>query len=122
MSDSKEGLFTEHVWSLRPASIQSLTLISTCRRGTQGTRAASAQVQRRSNRIIKCTHLLLRFLFIYFTRLCPDGEGSVASLSPAHTLSSVSWPGSVEALSPCSLQVSTCCLFSVLFKLCTFDF
>uniref|UniRef100_A0A669EVM8 Activating transcription factor 6 n=1 Tax=Oreochromis niloticus TaxID=8128 RepID=A0A669EVM8_ORENI len=33
-----------------------------------------------------------------------DGEVSVDSLSPAHTLSSVPSPASVEALSPCSLQ------------------
>ncbi|XP_054875466.1 cyclic AMP-dependent transcription factor ATF-6 alpha isoform X1 [Amphiprion ocellaris] len=35
---------------------------------------------------------------------CTDGEVSVDSLSPAHTLSSVSSPASVEALSPYSLQ------------------
>uniref|UniRef100_A0A665SX54 BZIP domain-containing protein n=1 Tax=Echeneis naucrates TaxID=173247 RepID=A0A665SX54_ECHNA len=35
---------------------------------------------------------------------CTDGEVSVASLSPAHTLSSVPSPASVEALSPYSLQ------------------
>ncbi|CAK6955382.1 cyclic AMP-dependent transcription factor ATF-6 alpha [Scomber scombrus] len=35
---------------------------------------------------------------------CTDGEVSVDSLSPAHTLSSVPSPGSVEALSPYSLQ------------------
>ncbi|XP_076009445.1 cyclic AMP-dependent transcription factor ATF-6 alpha isoform X2 [Genypterus blacodes] len=34
---------------------------------------------------------------------CTDGEVSVDSLSPAHTLSSVPSPGSVEALSPYSL-------------------
>lgn len=38
----------------------------------------------------------------------PDGEVSVDSLSPAHTLSSVPSPASVEALSPYSLQVSHC--------------
>ncbi|KAM7388325.1 hypothetical protein PAMP_024509 [Pampus punctatissimus] len=36
--------------------------------------------------------------------VCTDGEVSVDSLSPAHTLSSVSSPASVEALSPYSLQ------------------
>ncbi|XP_068174790.1 cyclic AMP-dependent transcription factor ATF-6 alpha [Antennarius striatus] len=36
--------------------------------------------------------------------ICTDGEVSVDSLSPAHTLSSVPSPSSVEALSPCSLQ------------------
>ncbi|CAN9500489.1 unnamed protein product [Ophioblennius macclurei] len=35
---------------------------------------------------------------------CTDGEVSVDSLSPAHTLSSVPSPASVEALSPYSLQ------------------
>nr|XP_020462760.1 cyclic AMP-dependent transcription factor ATF-6 alpha [Monopterus albus] len=35
---------------------------------------------------------------------CTDGEASMDSLSPAHTLSSVSSPASVEALSPYSLQ------------------
>ncbi|XP_008291453.1 cyclic AMP-dependent transcription factor ATF-6 alpha [Stegastes partitus] len=35
---------------------------------------------------------------------CTDGEVSVDSLSPAHTLSSVPSPASVEALSPFSLQ------------------
>ncbi|XP_053178010.1 cyclic AMP-dependent transcription factor ATF-6 alpha [Scomber japonicus] len=35
---------------------------------------------------------------------CTDGEVSVDSLSPAHTLSSVPSPGSVEALSPYSIQ------------------
>ncbi|XP_036970939.1 cyclic AMP-dependent transcription factor ATF-6 alpha isoform X2 [Acanthopagrus latus] len=35
---------------------------------------------------------------------CTDGEVSVDSLSPAHTLSSVPSPSSVEALSPYSLQ------------------
>ncbi|KAM4629599.1 cyclic AMP-dependent transcription factor ATF-6 alpha isoform 1-T1 [Polymixia lowei] len=35
---------------------------------------------------------------------CTDGEMSVDSLSPAHTLSSVPSPGSVEALSPYSLS------------------
>ncbi|XP_059197043.1 cyclic AMP-dependent transcription factor ATF-6 alpha [Centropristis striata] len=35
---------------------------------------------------------------------CTDGEVSVDSLSPAHTLSSVPSPGSVEALSPYFLQ------------------
>lgn len=35
---------------------------------------------------------------------CTDGELSVDSLSPAHTLSSVPSPSSVEALSPYSLQ------------------
>ncbi|KAM9384094.1 cyclic AMP-dependent transcription factor ATF-6 alpha isoform 2-T2 [Pholidichthys leucotaenia] len=35
---------------------------------------------------------------------CSDGEVSVDSLSPAHTLSSVPSPASVEALSPSSLQ------------------
>lgn len=35
---------------------------------------------------------------------CTDGEISVDSLSPAHTLSSVPSPASVEALSPYSLQ------------------
>ncbi|XP_044054765.1 cyclic AMP-dependent transcription factor ATF-6 alpha [Siniperca chuatsi] len=35
---------------------------------------------------------------------CTDGEVSVDSLSPAHTLSSASSPASVEALSPYSLQ------------------
>ncbi|XP_028259090.1 cyclic AMP-dependent transcription factor ATF-6 alpha [Parambassis ranga] len=35
---------------------------------------------------------------------CTDGEVSVDSLSPAHTLSSVSSPASVEPLSPYSLQ------------------
>lgn len=63
-----------------------------------------------------------RFLFIYFALLCPDGEGSVASLSPAHTLSSVSWPASVEALSPYSFQVSPCCLLFVRIGFCAFDF
>ncbi|GAA6233862.1 cyclic AMP-dependent transcription factor ATF-6 alpha [Lates japonicus] len=36
--------------------------------------------------------------------ICTDGEVSVDSLSPAHTLSSVPSPTSVEALSPYSLQ------------------
>ncbi|XP_040896726.1 cyclic AMP-dependent transcription factor ATF-6 alpha [Toxotes jaculatrix] len=36
--------------------------------------------------------------------ICTDGEVSVDSLSPAHTLSSVPSPSSVEALSPYSLQ------------------
>lgn len=35
----------------------------------------------------------------------PDGEVSVDSLSPAHTLSSVPSPASIEALSPSSLHV-----------------
>ncbi|XP_071403028.1 cyclic AMP-dependent transcription factor ATF-6 alpha [Centroberyx affinis] len=35
---------------------------------------------------------------------CTDGEVSVASLSPAHTLSSIPSPASVEALSPYSLS------------------
>ncbi|KAG7283650.1 hypothetical protein CRUP_020423 [Coryphaenoides rupestris] len=35
---------------------------------------------------------------------CTDGEGSVNSLSPTYTLSSVPSPSSVEALSPCSLS------------------
>ncbi|XP_028300617.1 cyclic AMP-dependent transcription factor ATF-6 alpha isoform X2 [Gouania willdenowi] len=35
---------------------------------------------------------------------CTDGDMSADSLSPAHTLSSVSSPASIEALSPCSLQ------------------
>uniref|UniRef100_A0A672I2S0 Activating transcription factor 6 n=1 Tax=Salarias fasciatus TaxID=181472 RepID=A0A672I2S0_SALFA len=38
--------------------------------------------------------------------ICTDGEVSVDSLSPAHTLSSVSSPASMEALSPYSSQVS----------------
>uniref|UniRef100_A0A673A892 BZIP domain-containing protein n=1 Tax=Sphaeramia orbicularis TaxID=375764 RepID=A0A673A892_9TELE len=37
---------------------------------------------------------------------CTDGEVSVDSLSPAHTLSSVSSPVSMEAMSPYSLPVS----------------
>ncbi|KAI3368817.1 hypothetical protein L3Q82_025805, partial [Scortum barcoo] len=37
---------------------------------------------------------------------CTDGELSVDSLSPAHTLSSVSSPSSVETLSPYYLQVT----------------
>ncbi|XP_072536829.1 cyclic AMP-dependent transcription factor ATF-6 alpha isoform X2 [Salminus brasiliensis] len=36
--------------------------------------------------------------------ICTDGDMSADSLSPSHTLSSVSSPGSVEAHSPCSLQ------------------
>lgn len=37
----------------------------------------------------------------------PDGEVSVHSLSPAHTLSSVASPSSLDPLSPYSLQVSS---------------
>lgn len=37
----------------------------------------------------------------------PDGDVSVDSLSPAHTLSSVPSPASVEVLSPSSLNVRT---------------
>lgn len=46
--------------------------------------------------------------FYAFVLVYPDGEVSVDSLSPAHTLSSVPSPSSVEALSPYSLQVSHC--------------
>lgn len=138
----------ELLWFLRRANIQSWAFISTWHHGMQWTRAVSAQVPQcslstviepdnervsvsqcqwvycSSNQILKCIHLLLmglefRFLFIYFTLLCPDGEEGVSSLTPAHSLSSVSWPGSVEALSPYSLQVSPCCLLFVLFS---FDF
>ncbi|KAK2835613.1 hypothetical protein Q5P01_016097 [Channa striata] len=38
------------------------------------------------------------------SNICRDGEVSVDSLSPAHTLSSLPSPSSVEALSPYSLQ------------------
>lgn len=47
------------------------------------------------------THL--KFLVL----VLPDGEVSVDSLSPAHTLSSVPSPSSVEPLSPYSSQVSS---------------
>ena len=40
--------------------------------------------------------------------VCVDGELSLDSLSPAHTLSSVPSPGSLSALSPCSTPVSHC--------------
>lgn len=47
------------------------------------------------------------FYDVVFVLVCPDGEVSVDSLSPAHTLSSVPSPASVEALSPpYFLQVS----------------
>uniref|UniRef100_A0A8C4DM29 Activating transcription factor 6 n=1 Tax=Dicentrarchus labrax TaxID=13489 RepID=A0A8C4DM29_DICLA len=42
--------------------------------------------------------------FCVFVLVYPDGEMSLDSLSPAHTLSSVPSPSSVEALSPYSLQ------------------
>ncbi|XP_056133218.1 cyclic AMP-dependent transcription factor ATF-6 alpha isoform X2 [Lampris incognitus] len=45
---------------------------------------------------------------------CTDGEVSVDSLSPAHTLSSVSSPASVEALSPYSLSDEVLSLQSLL--------
>lgn len=79
--------------------------------------------------ILNSIHLLLmglefRFLILFFTLLWPDGEERVSSLTPVHSLSSVSSPGSVEALSPYSLQVSPCCLLFVLFSFVhlTFNF
>lgn len=56
--------------------------------------------------------------FCVFVLVCPDGEVSVDSLSPAHTLSSVPSPSSVEALSPYSLQVSPCFQLFVLLSFC----
>lgn len=50
-----------------------------------------------------------------------DGEVSVDSLSPAHTLSSVPSPASVEALSPCSLQVRHKCQVFVLSGFLAFE-
>ncbi|CAG14473.1 unnamed protein product, partial [Tetraodon nigroviridis] len=103
-----------------PASIHSWTLISTCHRGMQWTRAASAQVTTTLNKLSKLTQTIKASQCAKAT----DGEGSVASLSPAHTVSSVPWPGSVEALSPYSLQVSPCCLLFVLLSCAhlTFNF
>lgn len=49
--------------------------------------------------------------------MCPDGEVRVDSLSPAHTLSSVPSPCSLEALSPYSFQVSPCGLLFVLYSI-----
>uniref|UniRef100_A0A3Q4BXM2 BZIP domain-containing protein n=1 Tax=Mola mola TaxID=94237 RepID=A0A3Q4BXM2_MOLML len=46
----------------------------------------------------------MKHFFRVFVLVCPDGEVSLDSLSPAHSLSSVPSPGSVEALSPYSLQ------------------
>lgn len=53
-------------------------------------------------------HTVYDAFFCVFVLVYPDGELSVDSLSPAHTLSSVPSPSSVEALSPYSLQVSHC--------------
>lgn len=53
----------------------------------------------------------LNWLFssvLSFVLVHPDGELSMDSLSPAHTLSSVPSPVSLEALSPYSLHVSHC--------------
>ena len=55
-------------------------------------------------------------IFCVFVLVCPDGEVSVDSLSPAHTLSSVPSPASVEALSPYSLHVSHCLQLFVLLR------
>ena len=60
------------------------------------------------------TSLNIRHIFFVFVLVYPDGEVSVDSLSPAHTLSSVPSPSSVEALSPYSLQVSHCVQLFVL--------
>lgn len=64
-----------------------------------------------SNRSIE-----ILFFFLNFILLCSDGEVRVDSLSPAHTLSSVPSPCSLEALSPYSLQVSPCGLLFVLYS------
>lgn len=45
--------------------------------------------------------------FKFLVLVLPDGEVSVHSLSPAHTLSSIPSPSSVDPLSPYSLQVSS---------------
>lgn len=52
----------------------------------------------------------------------PDGEVSVDSLSPSHTLSSVPSPASVEALSPSSLHVRICPQSFALPQLSAFEF
>lgn len=56
-----------------------------------------------------------------FVLVHPDGEVSVDSLSPAHTLSSVPSPASEEALSPYSVQVSHCLQLFVLLRFLGFD-
>ncbi len=54
----------------------------------------------------KPTSCINNSFFCILVLVYPDGEVSVDSLSPAHTLSSVPSPSSMEALSPYSLQVS----------------